>query len=170
MYWRAKKKIKNFQIQTSEIFSNKFFQLHKNKVHDLIRARQNKKNLVWVHNSSFVKLLDSYLSGGTAAVHGVSSDNVLSVRRPVQPQHMGRPSTLLHTHTHAYSSGRWCCGDPEYVRRFRCRVLIKNYGSVADQDPVPFWLLDPGSGMSKKNRIRDEHPGSYFLEQRNNFF
>jgi hypothetical protein len=36
-------------------------------------------------------------------------------------------------------------------------------------DPVPFWPLESGSGMGKKSRsgsgvrIRDEHPGSYFL-------
>ncbi len=59
------------------------------------------------------KIIDCYLGCGPAAVHGVSSDNVLSVRRPVQPQHMGRPSTLLHTHTHSPDS--WCCGDPDYV-------------------------------------------------------
>ncbi len=38
------------------------------------------------------------------------------------------------------------------------------------RDPVPFWPLDPGSGMVKKSgsgyviRIRDEQPGSYFRE------
>ncbi len=41
-------------------------------------------------------------------------------------------------------------------------------------DPVPFWPLDPGSGMSKKSRsgsgIQDEHLGSYFWELRNNFW
>ncbi len=40
------------------------------------------------------------------------------------------------------------------------------------RDPMPFW--PHGSGMSKKKikiRIRDEHPGSYFLrELRNNFW
>jgi hypothetical protein len=29
--------------------------------------------------------------------------------------------------------------------------------------------LDPGSGIEKKIRIRDEHPGSYFRELRNNY-
>jgi hypothetical protein len=42
------------------------------------------------------------------------------------------------------------------------------------RDPVPFWLLDPGSGMGRKSAsgsgIRDEQPGSYFLELRNHFF
>ncbi len=51
------------------------------------------------------------------------------------------------------------------------------FSSVADQDPgsVPFRPLDQGSGMGKKSgsgwiRIRDEQPGSYFLELRNHFF
>ncbi len=35
--------------------------------------------------------------------------------------------------------------------------------SLRIRDPVPFWLLDPGSGMGKKPGIpiRDEQPGSY---------
>ncbi len=41
------------------------------------------------------------------------------------------------------------------------------------RDPVPFWPLDPGSGMSRKSAsgsgIQDEQPGSYFLELRNHF-
>ncbi len=39
------------------------------------------------------------------------------------------------------------------------------------RDPVPFWPLEPGSRMGKKSRSgpRDEHPGSYFQELRNNF-
>jgi hypothetical protein len=39
------------------------------------------------------------------------------------------------------------------------------------RDPVPFWPLDPGSGMGKKirTRIRDEQPWSYFRELRKNF-
>ncbi len=41
------------------------------------------------------------------------------------------------------------------------------------RDPVPFWPLDPGSGMGKQSEsgsgIRDEQPGSYFLELRNHF-
>ncbi len=45
-----------------------------------------------------------------------------------------------------------------------------NISSVAN--PVPFWPLDPRSGMGKKNRvrIRDEQPGSYFRELGNQFF
>jgi hypothetical protein len=47
------------------------------------------------------------------------------------------------------------------VLRIRIRVLF---------DP---WIQDPGSGMAKESRfgsgIRDEHPGSYFQELRNNF-
>ncbi len=35
-------------------------------------------------------------------------------------------------------------------------------------DPVPLWPLDPGSGLGK-NRIRDDQPGSYFRELRNQF-
>ncbi len=41
-------------------------------------------------------------------------------------------------------------------------------------DPMPFWPLDPVSGMGRKSAsrsgIRDEQPGSYFLELRNHFF
>jgi hypothetical protein len=41
------------------------------------------------------------------------------------------------------------------------------------RDPVPFWPLDLGSGMGKKSGswsgIRDEQPGSYFRELKNNF-
>ncbi len=41
-------------------------------------------------------------------------------------------------------------------------------------DRVPFWPMDPGSGMGRKSAsgsgIRDEQPGSYFLELRNHFF
>ncbi len=43
------------------------------------------------------------------------------------------------------------------------------------RDPVPFWPMDPGSGMGKTTwsrsriRIRDEHSESYFRELRNNF-
>ncbi len=50
-----------------------------------------------------------------------------------------------------------CCGSGSGIR-----------------DPVPFWPLDPGSGMGRKSAsgsgIRDEQPGSYFLELRNPFF
>jgi hypothetical protein len=39
---------------------------------------------------------------------------------------------------------------------------------------VPFWPLDPGSGMGKKSgsaiRIRDKQPGSYFRELRSHCF
>jgi hypothetical protein len=42
------------------------------------------------------------------------------------------------------------------------------------RDPVPFWPLDPGSGMSKKSGsgsgIRDEQPGSCLLKLRNQFW
>jgi hypothetical protein len=38
--------------------------------------------------------------------------------------------------------------------------------SVADPDPGSGALLTPGSGI----RIRDEQPGSYFRELRNNFW
>ncbi len=46
-------------------------------------------------------------------------------------------------------------------------------GKSRIRDPVPFWPLDPGSGMGRKSAsgsgIRDEQPGSYFLELRNHF-
>jgi hypothetical protein len=42
------------------------------------------------------------------------------------------------------------------------------------RDPVLFWPLDPGSGMGRKSAsgsgIRDEQPGSYFLELQKPFF
>jgi hypothetical protein len=43
--------------------------------------------------------------------------------------------------------------------------------SVADPDPGSSALLTPGSGIRDglKIRIRDEQPGSYFRELRNNF-
>ncbi len=48
------------------------------------------------------------------------------------------------------------------------RIWIRNPGSM------PFWPLDPGSGMARKSAsgsgIHDEQPGSYFLELRNHFF
>jgi hypothetical protein len=46
--------------------------------------------------------------------------------------------------------------------------------SVADPDPGSGAFLAPGFGIQDgykiKIRIRDEHPGSYFRELRNNFF
>ncbi len=45
-------------------------------------------------------------------------------------------------------------------------------GSVSGiriRDQAPFWSLDPGWGKVRI-RIRDEQPGSSFLELRNNFF
>ncbi len=36
-------------------------------------------------------------------------------------------------------------------------------------DPGPFLTLDPGSGMGKKIRIRDEHPRLILRELRNSF-
>jgi hypothetical protein len=45
--------------------------------------------------------------------------------------------------------------------------------SVADPDPGSGAFLIPGSGMGRKSAsgsgIRDEQPGSYFLELRNHF-
>ncbi len=45
--------------------------------------------------------------------------------------------------------------------------------SVADPDPGSGAFLTPGSGMGRKSAsgsgIRDEQPGSYFLELRNFF-
>ncbi len=51
-----------------------------------------------------------------------------------------------------------CCGSGSWIR-----------------DPVPFWPLDPGSGMCRKSgsgsgsRIRAKQPGSYFWVLRNPF-
>jgi hypothetical protein len=46
--------------------------------------------------------------------------------------------------------------------------------SVADKDPGSGAFLTPGSGIGRKSAsgsgIRDEQPGSYFLELRNHFF
>jgi hypothetical protein len=46
--------------------------------------------------------------------------------------------------------------------------------SAADLDPGSGGFLTPGSGMGKKagsgSGIRNEQPGSYFLELRNQFF
>ncbi len=43
---------------------------------------------------------------------------------------------------------------------------------ILDPGSMPFRPLDLGSGMGKKIRIRirDEQPGSYFRELRNNFW
>jgi hypothetical protein len=43
--------------------------------------------------------------------------------------------------------------------------------SVADPDPGSGAFLTPGSGMDKKSGsgIRNDQPGSYFLELRNHF-
>jgi hypothetical protein len=55
----------------------------------------------------------------------------------------------------------------EFVYGFVC--------SVADTDTVSEAFLTPGSGIQiqnpgwKKIRIRNEHPGSYFRELRNNW-
>jgi hypothetical protein len=47
-------------------------------------------------------------------------------------------------------------------------------GCVADPDPGSGAFLSPGSGMGRKSasgsRIRDEQPGTYFLELRTHFF
>jgi hypothetical protein len=49
-------------------------------------------------------------------------------------------------------------------------------GSVADPDPGLGTFLTPGSGIrdgrksASRSGIRDEQPGSYFLELRNHFF
>ncbi len=48
------------------------------------------------------------------------------------------------------------------------------FSSVADPDPGSGAFLTPGSGMGRNSAsgsgIRDEQPGSYFLELRNHFF
>ncbi len=54
-----------------------------------------------------------------------------------------------------------------------CKCEKKAVLRIRIRDPVSFWPLDPGSGMGKKSGsgfgIRDEQPGSYFLELRNHF-
>jgi hypothetical protein len=52
-----------------------------------------------------------------------------------------------------------------------CESVKVVLSSVADPDPGSGAFLTPGSGMGKKSgiRIRDEQPGSYFLELRNHF-
>ncbi len=55
-------------------------------------------------------------------------------------------------------------------------AIIKPVCSAADPDPGSGAFLTPGSGMGKKSgsgsgiRIRNEQPGSYFREIRNNIF
>jgi hypothetical protein len=56
-----------------------------------------------------------------------------------------------------------------------CRALLMSYvKSLVDPDPGSGAFLTPGSGMGRKSAsgsgIRDEQPGSYFLELRNHFF
>ncbi len=52
-------------------------------------------------------------------------------------------------------------------------VYVRPMLRIRIRDPVPFWPLDPESGMGKKSGsgsgIRDEQPRSYFRELRNNF-
>ncbi len=52
--------------------------------------------------------------------------------------------------------------------------LSSVFGSVADPDPGSGAFLTPVSGMGRKSAsgsgIRDEQPGSYFLDLRNHFF
>ncbi len=55
----------------------------------------------------------------------------------------------------------------------RTSIFVNSVLRIRIRDPVPFWPLDPGSGMGRKSAsgsgIRDEQPGSYFLELRNHF-
>jgi hypothetical protein len=55
--------------------------------------------------------------------------------------------------------------------RLNLHVFTKRLPLDSAADPLPFWPLDPGSGMGKKSGsgIRNEQPGSYFLELRNHF-
>ncbi len=61
--------------------------------------------------------------------------------------------------------------------RIRMLTFYQCCGSGSGiRDWVPFWPLDPGSGIrdgrqsASGSGIRDEQPGSYFLELRNHFF
>jgi hypothetical protein len=51
------------------------------------------------------------------------------------------------------------------------KLKVKFFDSVADPDPGSGAFLTPGSGMGKKSGsgIRDEQPGSYFLELKRHF-
>jgi hypothetical protein len=56
------------------------------------------------------------------------------------------------------------------VRNIFTQICNNAVLRIRIRDPVPFWPLDPGSGVGKKLgsasgiRIRDEQPGSYFRE------
>ncbi len=62
--------------------------------------------------------------------------------------------------------------QPMEARKFGLWLFVSNLSftvfRIRIRDPVPFWPLDPGSGMGKKSRsrsgirIQDEHPVSYF--------
>jgi hypothetical protein len=59
---------------------------------------------------------------------------------------------------------------------FHTIVTKKQCCGSGIRDPVLFdpWIRDPGYGMGRKSAsgsgIRDEQPGSYFLELQNHFF
>ncbi len=65
--------------------------------------------------------------------------------------------------------------DPQSGSSIRIQNQCCGSGSGI-RDWVPSWPLDPGSGMGESQHpdpgsgIRDEQPGSYFLELRNHFF
>jgi hypothetical protein len=80
------------------------------------------------------------------------------------------------------STPKTMLGCPVFAWRLSLNVTYQTDAETAYEpvlririrDLVPFWPLDPGSGMSKKSGsgsgIRDEQPGSFFPELRNHFF
>ncbi len=62
---------------------------------------------------------------------------------------------------------RQCCG---YGIRCLFDPLDPAVLRIRIRDPVPFWPLDPGWWVKNRIRIRDEQPGSYIRELRNQFY
>jgi hypothetical protein len=63
-----------------------------------------------------------------------------------------------------------------WIQNWKLNVLCRDLSSVADPDPGLGAFLTPGSGIRDGRKsasgsgIRDEQPGSYFLERRKHFF
>jgi hypothetical protein len=98
--------------------------------------------------------------------------NGLDIPLPVEDklkaeEELGRTAILL-------GGSRFVIGINNRSVWFRNVCITKPVLRIRIRDPVPFSPLDPGSGMGRKSSsgsgIRDEQPGSYFLELRNHFF